>query len=145
MLNILTEMMYHDDTLKAILYLMLFILITYGLVFFYLINTYVKVNGSFISKKIIDKVRYINGVIDTLVEDKTFLDNINTSITTVINYSSNKYGKLELVTISLDKTNNVISIITSSRNYNYVLNGYVTNSEIMYVENELLKRIHTRK
>lgn len=141
MTELINGILYSKVNLGTIFILCVIVIAIYGLTFFYLVNTYVKINGSLISKKLVKKIHNMNVVIDDLFLDKKYLDSINTSLSIVINYTSNSYGKVDIATIAFDKFHNTISIISSNRSTTYLLDGLITQAEIKYVEETLLKRI----
>jgi membrane-bound inhibitor of C-type lysozyme len=94
----------------------------------------------YISKKVINELNNLNKIIDDLIIDKKFLDTINTPMSTVINFKAVNYN-VGMVTISLDKVNKTINIISSNCNKTIVLGNHISASEVKYIEDELLKRI----
>ncbi len=140
MKEILMETTFYDVSIFHILIIVILSGVGYSMLFFYLINTYVKVNNVYVRKKVIDITKEINETIDPLIGDKKFLDHVNTSMNTVINFKAINYN-VDIVTISLDKSNNTVSIITSNYNKTIVLGNKIGRSEISYIEDELLKRI----
>ena len=141
MTELINDILYNKVNLETIFMLCVIVIAIYGLTFFYLVNTYVRINDSLISKKLVKKIHNMNVVIDDLFLDKKYLDSINTSLSIVINYASNNYGKVDIVTIDFDKFHNTINIISSNRSTTYLLDGLITQAEIKYVEETLLKRI----
>ena len=138
--EILMETTFYGVSILQILIIVLISGVGYSMIFFYLINTYVKVNNVYIHKKVLDIAKEINETIDPLIKDKKFLDHVNTSMSTVINFKAINYN-VDIVTVSLDKSNNTIHIITNSCNKTIVLGNKIGRSEITYIEDELLKRI----
>lgn len=141
MAELINDILYSKVNLGTIFILCVIVIAIYGLTFFYLVNTYVRINDSLISKKLVKKIHSMNVVIDDLFLDKKYLDSINTSLSIVINYTSKNYGKIDMTTIAFDKFHNTISIISSNRSTTYLLDGLITQAEIKYVEETLLKRI----
>lgn len=127
----------------SLLYIFIVVLVSgaiYSITFFYLMSTYVKIGNVYIHKKTISSMYDINNAINDLTKDKKFLDYINTSMNTVINFKAINYNT-DILTISLDKFNNTIHIISTNCNKTIVLGNNTSRSEIKYIEDELLKRV----
>ena len=141
MTNILLETTFYGISLLYILFLTIFVIVMYGLIFIYLIGAYIKIDNAFISKKLIKDISYLNDLLDNLFNNKNYLDSVNTSISTVVNFKSESYNKKDIATVSFDKYNNTITLMSNNVNKTIVLGNNISRSEILYIEKELLKRV----
>lgn len=144
MLEQISGMSYNGINISNLLIITLVIVIVYSLVFFYLAGNYVMVNNRYINKKLIKDLSLVKKTLDDLLLDKTYIETINTTLSMVINYKFNDYSRSDRITISFDKINNAISVLTPNTNNIYILHGNLTQTEVNYVEEELSIYIPTR-